>query len=117
MGRIAFPEGFVWGAATSAYQIEGAPEADGKGLSIWDSFSRTPGNCRNDETGDRACEHYERFREDVALMKDLGLAAYRFSISWPRVIPDGRGAVNERGLAFYSRLVDALLEAGITPWP
>ncbi|MFQ3666439.1 MAG: GH1 family beta-glucosidase [Sphingomonadaceae bacterium] len=117
MGRIAFPEGFVWGAATSAYQIEGAPEADGKGLSIWDSFSRTPGNCRNDETGDRACEHYQRFREDVALMKDLGLAAYRFSISWPRVIPDGRGAVNERGLAFYSRLVDALLEAGITPWP
>lgn len=113
----AFPPGFLWGAATSAYQIEGAPEADGKGLSIWDVFSRTPGNCRNDETGDIACDHYHRFREDVALMRELGLRAYRFSISWPRVVPDGEGAVNPAGLDFYARLVDALLEAGIRPFP
>ncbi len=116
-GPPAFPPGFLWGAATSAYQIEGAPEADGKGLSIWDRFARTPGNCRNNETGDVACDHYRRWREDVALMRDLGLQAYRFSISWPRVIPDGEGAVNMAGLSFYDRLVDALLEAGIRPFP
>jgi beta-glucosidase len=111
-----FPEDFVWGAATSAYQIEGAWDADGKGPSVWDAFSHTPGRIANGDTGDVACDHYHRFREDVALMADLGLTAYRFSVSWPRVQPAGTGAANEAGLRFYSDLVDALLEAGITPW-
>ena len=114
--RARFPKGFVWGAATSAYQIEGAFDAEGRGESIWDRFCRTPGKVEDGATGDVACDHFHRWREDVALMKDLGLQAYRFSISWPRVLPEGRGAVNEKGLDFYSRLVDALLEAGITPF-
>ena len=111
-----FPEDFAWGAATSAYQIEGAWDADGKGPSVWDAFAHTPGRIANGDTGDVACDHYHRFREDVALMADLGLTAYRFSISWPRVQPTGTGPANEAGLRFYSDLVDALLEAGITPW-
>ena len=111
----AFPEGFLWGAATSAYQIEGSPLADGAGPSIWHRFSHTPGLVHGGETGDVACDHYRRFREDVALMKDLGLTAYRFSIAWGRVLPEGTGRVNEKGLDFYRRLVDALLEAGIAP--
>lgn len=111
-----FPAGFVWGASTSAYQIEGAAHADGRGPSIWDSYSRIPGKVSNGDTGDVACDHYHRYAEDVALMKRLGLDAYRFSIAWPRVLPDGRGEVNEAGLAFYDRLVDALLAAGIAPW-
>jgi beta-glucosidase len=110
-----FPAGFVWGAATAAYQIEGAVADDGRGESIWDRFSHTPGRIRNGHTGDVACDHYHRFREDVAIMADLGLDAYRFSVSWPRVIPAGTGAVNEAGLDFYERLVDALLEDGIAP--
>jgi beta-glucosidase len=114
--RARFPKDFVWGAATSAYQIEGAFDADGRGESIWDRFCRTPGKVEDGATGDVACDHFHRWREDVALMKDLGLQAYRFSISWPRVLPEGRGTVNEKGLDFYSRLVDALLEAGITPF-
>jgi beta-glucosidase len=114
--RARFPKGFVWGAATSAYQIEGAFDAEGRGASIWDRFCRTPGRVVNGATGDVACDHFHRWREDVALMKELGLQAYRFSISWPRVLPEGRGTVNEKGLDFYSRLVDALLEAGITPF-
>jgi beta-glucosidase len=110
-----FPAGFVWGAATAAYQIEGAVRADGRGPSIWDTFSHTPDKVRNGDTGDVACDHYHRVDEDVALMAELGLRAYRFSVAWPRVVPTGSGAVNQAGLDFYSRLVDRLLEHGITP--
>ncbi|MCJ7523116.1 MAG: family 1 glycosylhydrolase, partial [Dehalococcoidia bacterium] len=113
---FTFPDGFLWGAATSAYQIEGAWNEDGKGESIWDRFCRTPGNIQDDSTGDVACDHYHRWPEDVALMKELGLKSYRFSVSWPRILPDGRGKVNQAGLDFYSRLVDGLLEAGIEPF-
>lgn len=115
-GSLQFPNGFVWGVATAAYQIEGAPDADGKGRSIWDVYSRTPGKIRNNDTGDVATDHYRRYREDVALMKDIGAQAYRFSISWPRIFPDGTGQPNPKGLDFYSRLVDELLAAGIVPW-
>ena len=113
--RRTFPEHFVFGAATAAYQIEGSPLADGAGPSIWHRFSHTPGQTANNETGDVACDHYRRYREDVALMRELGLRSYRFSISWSRILPDGTGAVNERGLDFYRRLVDELLAAGIEP--
>ncbi|MFB0546149.1 MAG: GH1 family beta-glucosidase [Anaerolineae bacterium] len=112
----SFPDGFIWGAATSAYQIEGAWQEDGKGESIWDRFCHTPGRIANGDTGDVACDHYHRWREDVGLMKDLGLQGYRFSISWPRVLPEGRGRVNPMGLDFYSMLVDALLEAAVEPF-
>ena len=111
-----FPKDFVWGAATASYQIEGAWNEDGKGESIWDRFSHTLGKVQNGDTGDVACDHYHRWREDVALMKELGLKAYRFSISWPRILPVGRGEVNQAGIEFYSNLVDALLEADIEPW-
>lgn len=114
--RTSFPEGFLWGAATSAYQIEGSPLADGAGPSIWHRFSHTPGLVKNGDTGDVADDHYRRWRTDVRLMRDLGLTAYRFSISWARVIPDGTGRVNTKGLDFYSRLVDALRGAGIQPF-
>ena len=114
---FAFPSGFVWGTATASYQIEGAVHEDGRGESIWDRFSHTPGRTLNGDTGDIACDHYHRFREDVSIMRDLGVGAYRFSIAWPRVIPDGTGAINAAGLDFYDRLVDELLEAGITPFP
>ncbi|MGF1645569.1 MAG: GH1 family beta-glucosidase [Kineosporiaceae bacterium] len=110
-----FPPGFVWGAATAAYQIEGAATEDGRGPSIWDTFSRVPGAVLGGDTGDTATDHYHRLAEDVALMADLGLRAYRFSIAWPRVQPAGSGPVNRAGLDFYSRLVDALLERDITP--
>ncbi len=109
------PPDFLWGAATSAYQVEGSPLADGAGPGIWHRFSHTPGRTRHGDTGDVACDHYRRWREDVALMRELGLQAYRFSIAWGRVLPDGAGRVNAAGLAFYDRLVDALLEAGIRP--
>jgi beta-glucosidase len=112
---LRFPARFLWGAATSAYQVEGSPLADGAGPSIWHSFSHTPGRTANGDTGDVACDHYHRFREDVLLMKELGLSAYRFSIAWARVLPQGTGAVNAAGLGFYDRLVDALLERGIAP--
>ncbi|MGH7563254.1 MAG: GH1 family beta-glucosidase [Gemmatimonadota bacterium] len=112
---IRFPEGFLWGAATSAYQIEGSPLADGSGPSIWHRFSHTPGLVANGDTGDVACDHYRRWRDDVALMRELGLNAYRFSIAWGRILPEGTGRVNSAGVDFYSRLVDALLEAGIRP--
>jgi beta-glucosidase len=112
-----FPERFVWGVATSAYQIEGAAHEDGRGESIWDRFARKPGAVRDRSNGDVACDHFHRFREDIELMRWLGLSAYRFSIAWPRVLPEGRGRVEPRGLAFYDRLVDALLEAGIEPLP
>ncbi|CAM3211671.1 GH1 family beta-glucosidase [Stackebrandtia soli] len=115
MGDIRFPDGFFWGAATAAYQIEGAADTDGRGPSIWDTFSATPGATAHGHTGRIACDHYHRFGDDITLMKSLGLQRYRFSISWPRVQPDGSGPVNPAGLAFYDRLVDGLLEAGITP--
>lgn len=111
-----FPPGFLFGAATAAYQIEGGHDADGKGRSIWDTFCRQPGAISTGETGDVACDHYHRWREDVALMRALGLDAYRFSVSWPRVLPGGTGAPNEAGLAFYERLVDELLANGIRPF-
>ena len=112
---IEFPEGFLWGTATSAYQIEGSPLADGAGPSIWHRFSHTPGRTANGETGDIACDHYRRFSEDVAIMRDLGLNAYRFSIAWGRIFPEGRGAMNPKGLDFYARLIDLLLSNGIAP--
>src|ERR1051326_7602896 len=111
-----FPAGFHWGAASSAYQIEGAWDEDGREPSIWDTFARTPGRVRNGDTGDVAIDHYHRFSEDVRLMADLGLTAYRFSTAWPRIQPGGRGTVNARGLDFYERLVDELLSYGITPF-
>ena len=110
-----FPSGFLWGAATSAYQIEGFPLEDGAGVSNWHRFSHTPGRVANGDTGDRACEHYRRYAADVALMRELGLTAYRFSIAWGRVLPEGRGSINQRGLDFYGRLIDLLLENGIQP--
>ncbi len=113
---LQFPTGFVWGTATAAYQIEGAASEDGRGPSIWDTFAHTPGRTLNGDTGDVACDHYHRYTQDVALMKELGLKGYRFSISWPRVLPTGRGQVNAAGLDFYDRLVDALLAAGIDPY-
>lgn len=113
---ISFPAGFVWGAATASYQIEGAWREDGKGESIWDRFSHTPGKIKNGDTGDVAADHYHRWPSDVQLMTELGLKAYRFSISWPRILPEGYGRVESRGLDFYNRLVDALLAAGIEPY-
>lgn len=107
---------FIWGAATASYQIEGAMDADGKGLSIWDVYSHTPGKVYKNDNGDTACDSYHRLEEDLALIGELGVRHYRFSISWPRIIPDGDGAVNEKGFDYYDRLVDGLLERGITPW-
>ena len=112
----SFPSNFVWGAATASYQIEGAWDEDGKGESIWDRFTHTPGHVFEGHTGDVACDHYHRWPQDIELMKSLGLRAYRFSIAWPRILPDGRGRVNQAGLEFYSRLVDGLLAADITPF-
>jgi beta-glucosidase len=111
----AFPEGFLWGAATSAYQVEGSPLADGAGPSIWHAFSHTPGRIADAQTGDVACDHYRRYAQDLVLMADLGLTAYRFSINWARVFPEGTGSVNPKGLDFYRRLVDGLLACGIAP--
>lgn len=115
MDKIIFPANFIWGAATSAYQIEGAWDQDGKGESIWDRFSHRQYNIQTGENGDMACDHYNLMAADVALMEQLGLQTYRFSISWPRVMPDGRTKVNRKGLDFYDRLVDKLLEAKILP--
>ncbi len=111
-----FPESFVWGAAAASYQIEGAAYDDGRGLSVWDMMCRQPGKVNFGDTGDVACDHYHRYQEDVDLMAEIGLQAYRLSVSWPRVLPEGIGTVNEKGLDFYSRLIDALLEKNITPW-
>jgi beta-glucosidase len=111
----AFPDRFLWGCATAAHQIEGSPLADGAGPSIWQRFAHTPGMTRDGDTGDVACDHYNRWQDDIGLMKQLGLNAYRFSISWSRVLPEGKGRINPKGLDFYSRLVDGLLEAGIEP--
>jgi beta-glucosidase len=114
---LSFPRGFRWGTATSAYQIEGAVSEDGRGPSIWDTFCKEPGRIRDGSNGDVSCDHYHRYKEDVALMKRLGAQTYRFSIAWPRIFPAGRGKPNPAGLAFYDRLVDELLANGIEPWP
>ncbi|MDC7224770.1 MAG: GH1 family beta-glucosidase [Spirochaetales bacterium] len=114
--KYAFPRDFIWGAATASYQIEGAYNEDGRGMSTWDTFSRIPGKVVNGDTGDKACDHYHRYKEDVALMKELGLKHYRFSLSWSRILPNGEGQVNRKGLDFYSDLVDELLAAGIEPF-
>jgi beta-glucosidase len=111
-----FPKGFVWGAAAASYQIEGAANVDGRGASVWDMYCRKPDAVWNGHTGDVACDHYHRYAEDVGLMKEIGLQAYRLSIAWPRIQPEGTGKPNEKGLDFYDRLIDALLAAGITPW-
>lgn len=113
---MTFPKDFLWGTATASYQVEGGDPGDGRGECIWQHFSHTPGKVANGDTGDVACDHYHRFRDDVALMKNLGLHAYRFSVSWPRVLPEGTGKVNPAGLSFYDQLVDELLEAGIIPF-
>ena len=117
MPKISFPPDFLWGCATASYQIEGAWDEDGKGESVWDRFAHTPDRVLNGDTGDVACDHYHRYKEDVALMKELGLKSYRFSIAWPRIFPQGKGQVNQKGLDFYDKLVDELLAAGITPFP
>jgi beta-glucosidase len=115
MTDVRFPDGFLWGAATAAYQIEGAVHEDGRGQSIWDTFAHTPGAVLRGDTGDEACDHYHRWPADLDLLTSLGVGAYRFSVAWPRVMPDGSGAVNRAGLDFYDRLTDGLLERGITP--
>ena len=112
----SFPNGFVWGTATSAYQIEGAVDEEGRGRSIWDTFAHTPGRIADRSTGDRANDHYHRYKQDVRLIRDLGVKAYRFSIAWPRVFPEGTGAPNPKGLDFYDRLVDELLTNAIEPY-
>ena len=112
-GVLQFPPGFVWGAATAAYQVEGAASADGKGPSVWDTFSHTPGKVRGGDTGDIACDSYHRYREDIALIASLGLKSYRFSISWPRVQPGGRGTASQAGLDYYRAVLDELGEHGI----
>lgn len=116
MEKRRFPEGFVWGSATASYQVEGAAREDGRGESIWDRYCAIPGNVLGGDTGEVACDHYHRYKEDVALMKEMGLKAYRFSVAWPRILPEGRGKINEKGIAFYSALVDELLAAGIEPY-
>jgi beta-glucosidase len=115
-GGNVFPAGFTWGVAAASYQVEGAAAEDGRGESVWDMLCRKPGAVWNGHTGDIACDHYHRYREDVAIMKAMGVNAYRLSVAWPRVLPGGTGAVNAKGLAFYDRLVDELLAAGVTPW-
>jgi beta-glucosidase len=112
----SFPQDFVWGAATASYQIEGAAHEDGRGESVWDRFCATPGKVRNGDSGEIACDFYHHYRDDVALMRELGLGAFRFSIAWPRILPAGRGSINEAGLDFYDRLVDELLAQGIEPF-
>src|SRR5580704_9153708 len=114
--KARFPEGFLWGTATASYQVEGAWNEDGKGESIWDRFAHTAGKIRNGDTGDLACDSYHRWRDDIALMRAMNLTSCRFSISWPRIQPTGSGSPNSRGLDYYSRLVDSLLEARIRPF-
>lgn len=116
-GAAAFPDGFSWGVATSAFQIEGAVKEDGRGTSIWDTYAHTPGKIRNGDNADIANDHYHRYKDDVRLMQNMGIKTYRFSIAWPRIFPDGKGQPNAKGLDFYRRLIDALLDAGIEPFP
>lgn len=115
--EIRFPKGFIWGAATASYQIEGSWNEDGRSPSIWDTFSKTPGKVLHGDTGDIAADHYHRWQEEIDLIKNLEIPAYRFSFAWPRIIPDGTGQINNKGLDFYDRLVDGLLDAGIKPFP
>lgn len=115
MSNVIFPKDFIWGATTASYQIEGAADEDGRGETIWDRFSHTPGKVHNGDTGDRACDHYHRFHEDVKIMKELGLKGYRFSVAWSRIYPEGKGNVNQKGIDFYNVLVDELLKEGIEP--
>ena len=114
--KLALPKGFVWGTSTSSYQIEGAASEDGRGPSIWDTHCKLRGRVSNDDTGDVACDHYHRYPQDIQIMSDLGIQAYRFSLSWSRLMPRGRGSVNQKGLDFYDKLIDGLLQAGIEPW-
>ncbi len=116
MTNRTFPQGFLWGTATASYQIEGAAREDGRGESIWDRFSQTPGKVVNGDTGDVACDHYHLYKQDIQLMKSLGVSAYRFSVAWPRILPTGTGSVNQKGIDFYSRVIDELLAAGIRPF-
>ena len=116
MAEKTFPKDFIWGSATASYQVEGSPLADGAGPSIWHRFSHTPGTTHDGETGDIACDHYNRYKEDIKLMKSLGLKAYRFSISWSRIFPNGKGKINEKGVDFYNRVIDELLKADIIPF-
>src|SRR4051812_10487072 len=111
-----FPEGFLWGTATAAYQVEGAWNEDGKGESIWDRFTHTPGHIERNENADVSCDQYHRYPEDFKLMQQMGIKNYRFSLSWPRIYPQGKGTINQKGLDHYSRVVDSLLENGVTPW-
>ncbi|MDE7242398.1 MAG: family 1 glycosylhydrolase, partial [Oscillospiraceae bacterium] len=113
---MMFPKNFIWGAASASYQVEGGAKEGGRGESIWDVFSHTPGNIKNGDTGDVASDSFHRWREDVALLKDMGVGAYRFSVAWPRIAPNGDTAWNREGFVYYDGLVDALLDAGITPW-
>jgi beta-glucosidase len=115
MSDLSFPGGFIWGAATASYQIEGAVNEDGRKPSVWDTFCATPGKTENGESGAVACDHYHRYPDDVKMIADLGFHAYRFSLAWPRIIPDGRGAVNSKGIDFYNRLIDTLLQHGVKP--
>lgn len=117
MKTMTFPDGFTWGTATASYQVEGAWDEDGKGESIWDRFSHTEGKINTGETGDVACDQYHRYPEDVAIMKQLGMRGYRFSIAWSRIFPDASGTVNQKGVDYYSRLVDELLASGVKPFP
>jgi beta-glucosidase len=116
MAPISFPKDFLWGTASASCQIEGGWNEDGKGESIWDRFSHTPGKIKNGDTGDVACDFYHRYADDIALMADLGLNAARISLSWPRIMPTGKGPVNQKGLDFYRRVVDEMLKRNIQPW-
>ena len=116
MATLQFPKGFTWGTSTASYQVEGAAYEDGRGLSVWDMFCRKEGAIYNRHNGAIACDQYHRYPEDVALMRELGSKAYRFSLSWSRILPAGAGAVNEQGLDYYDRLIDSLLEAGVQPF-
>jgi len=113
---MIFPKDFVWGAAAASYQIEGAASEDGKGPSVWDMMCKWPGKIWEGNTGDIACDHYHRYEEDARIMAEIGLKAYRLSISWPRILPQGTGKINPKGLAFYDRLIDSLLKNNIQPW-
>ncbi|HYR80317.1 MAG TPA: family 1 glycosylhydrolase, partial [Candidatus Dormibacteraeota bacterium] len=115
MAAITFPKGFLWGTASASYQIEGGWNEDGKGESVWDRFSHTPGKIKHGDNGDVACDFYHRYQDDIALMADLGLNAARISLSWPRIMPLGKGAVNQKGLDFYDRVVDEMLKRNIQP--
>ncbi|HEY6393800.1 MAG TPA: family 1 glycosylhydrolase, partial [Candidatus Binataceae bacterium] len=116
MAGLTFPKGFLWGTASASYQIEGAWDQDGKGESIWDRFSHTPGNIKNSDTGDVACDFYHRYKEDIGIQAQLGLNASRISLSWPRIMPEGKGRINQKGIDFYKGVADEMLAKNIQPW-